>query len=807
MWRDIRYAVQGLWKSPAFTVSATLALGLAIGANAAIFGLLDGLWFRPPGIANAGRLVRVFSTTATEREGLWSYPEYLALRDEATSFDGVVAQGRRGATMAAADGTPELLYANVVSTNFFTTLGINAAAGRLFGPGDEAALESQPGVVLGHSFWLRRFGGDPSIVGRTIRLMRREPLTVTVLGVLPASFRDIEAAGDRDLWMPPPTWVRLTNRGEFERREERWFDVFAVRTRGTGVRTADTDVARIASNLAAAFPVTNTGRSGRAADDFDHRVERGGVNAKALLGLVLLVVLITCVNVANLLLARGAARTREIAVRVALGAGRARLLRQLMTESLLLGLLGAIAGFTFALWLIRLMPALVGVPPGARSFTVFQVDARVLLFTFIVTILTTCLFGIVPSWLAATADVAPLIKGGAGGGDPRVDRRVRQALVISQIAISVVLLCGAAVMTRSFIETRRADVGVTRKPLLSAWISGQEFTRASVREALDRVARTPGVVRASIAIRAPLSLSGGGRALPLYFPDRPPAPGEGLPEVKLNAVSADYFATTGTRLLAGRVFIRDDEVPGEPVIVVSEQFERRFFPGASAIGARVQPGGAKAPVHRVIGVVQDAVINDIDEPAEPYCYVPYFRGDYGEVTFLVQTAGDAGAFTSTLKQTLKDVDPRLDPRRVVTMRDYMEYSASRFRATAALAAALGLVGLILTVLGIYGVISYRTARRTREIGIRMALGARRQDVVRLIVSEGAVVGATGVMIGIAAALLVTKSMASMLFRVTAWDPVSFTLAAIVVFGLACLATAVPAMRATRVAPSTALRDA
>jgi putative ABC transport system permease protein len=492
---------------------------------------------------------------------------------------------------------------------------------------------------------------------------------------------------------------------------------------------------------------------------------------------------------------------------VALGAGRVRLLRQLMTESLLLGLFGAIAGLVFAMWLIRLMPALLGVPPGGRSFTLFQADARVLLFTLLVTLLTTCLFGIVPSWLSARADVAPLIKGGAAGGDARAERRLRQALVISQIAISVVLLCGAAVMTRSFIETRRADVGVTRKPLLSAWISAQDFTQPSVRAALDRLAAVPGAVHAAVAIRAPLSLSGGGRAMPVYFPNQPPAPGEGLPEVKVNAVSADYFTTVGTRLIAGRAFTRDDETPGEPVVVVSQQFERRFFPGRSAVGARVRPGGANAPEHRIVGVVQDAVIAEIDEPAEPYFYLPFFRGSYGEVTFLVQTAADAGAFTTTLKQVLTRVDRRLDPRRVVTMQDYMAYSASRYRATAALAAALGTVGLLLTALGIYGVVSYRTARRRREIGIRMALGAGVHDVLRMVVREGAMAAAAGVAIGIAAALLVTRSMASMLFRVDAWDPMSFAAAALVVFALASVATIVPARRATRVAPSEALRDA
>ena len=805
MWRDVRYAVQGLWRSPVFTLSATLALGLAIGANATIFGLVDAQWLRPPGVAGPGELVRIFSTTPTDTTGTWSYPEYRALVDESASFAGVIAKGGRGATMAAADGTPELLLVNVVSMNFFTTLGVTPAIGRVFATGDEPALEQQPGVVLGYAFWQRRFGGNPSIVGQTIRLNRSGAVPVTVLGVLPRSFRDLDAAGDRDLWLPPPTWVRLSNRSEFEDRDFRWFEVMARKRAGVSVAAAQADVLHVAATLSTAYPATNAGRAARVISDFDYRLENGGTNAEALFGLVLLVVLITCVNVANLLLARGAARTREIAVRVALGAGRARLLRQLMTESAILGMLGAIAGFTLSLWLTRLMPALLGTPPGFRSFTLFQVDGRVLLFTLAVTILTTCLFGVLPSWLSTRADVAPLIKGTAVAAGGRGDRRVRQALVISQIAVAVVLLCGAAVLARSFAETNRADLGVTRKPLASAWVTGEPFTKEAVVEGLRRLQGIAGVTHAAIALRAPLSLSGNGYARPVYFPEQPAAPAEGLPQIKLNTVSATYFETIGTRLLRGRVFTADEDGPGEPVMVVNEAFEAKYFPGG-AIGQRAQPGGQTALVHRIIGVVQNSVINEIGEPPEPYFYLPYWREDFGEITFLVQTSTNAAAFVPIIKQTLKGVDPHLDPRRVITMRDYMEYSARTFRATAALAGALGIVGLILTILGVYGVVAYRTSWRTREIGIRMALGARRGEVLALIVREGAMTALIGIAIGIPAALAVTRELASMLFHVSPWDALSFSTVAVIVFGLACLATLVPAIRATRIAPSRALRD-
>ena len=808
MWRDVRYAVQGFWRSPVFTVSAVLALGLAIGANATIFGLIDGLWFRPPGVARPGEIVRVFSTTPAERDGYWSYPEYLALRDQTSSFAGVVAKGPRGVSMPGTDGTPELLLVNVVTTNFFTTLGVAPAAGRLFTPADEASLAAEPGVVLGHEFWRRRFGSDPSIVGQTIRLMRGVPVLVTVLGVLPETFRDLDAATDRDLWLPPATWVRLSNPRELEGRDDRWFQVTARRRPGVSVQAADADVVRIASNLAAAYPATNAGRGARAISDLSYRVQNGGDNATALLGLVLLVVLITCVNVANLLLARAAARTRELAVRVALGATRRRLVRQLMTESAILGGLGALAGLTLSLWLIGLLPALVGTPPGFRSFLLFQADARVFAFTLAITMVTTFLFGIAPSWMATRTDVVALMKGEATAlGPRRSDRVLQQVLVISQVAVSLVLLCAAAVLARSFAETGRADLGVTRKPLLTAWITGEDFTKAAVTEALRRVEALPGVTHAAIAVRAPLSLSGGGMARPVYFPEQPPAPGEGLPQVRFNPVSAGYFETVGTRLLRGRLFSSQDEGPGEPVIVVNEQFERQYFPGRSAIDQRVQPGGPSAPMHRIVGIVQDAVINDIGESPEPYFYLPYWRQPFGEVTFLVQVAGDPAALAPALKATLKGVDPHLDPRRILTMRDYIDYAARTYRATAVLAAVLAGVGLLLTVLGIYGVVAYRTANRTREIGIRVALGARRGEVVRLVMREGAVLAALGLAIGVPAALASTRVLGALVFRVSVWDPPAFGAAAVVLFLSVCAATAIPAWRATRITPSTALRDA
>jgi predicted permease len=500
MWRDIRYAAHGLRRNPLFTLAAVLALGLAIGANATIFGLADGLWLRPPAVTRPGDLVRVFQTTETSAYGTFSFPEYTTLRDETSSFGGVIARGRRGAVMAGADGLPELLLANVVSLNFFTALGVTPEHGRVFTPDDEAALEADPGIVLGHAFWRRRFGGDPSIVGQSIDLGREGRLPVRVLGVLPESFRELDADSDRDLWMPPETWAAMSGRDEFQAQDNRWFDVVGRLGEGIGVDAAHDEVVALAAGMARDFPGTNAGRSARAVSDIGYRLETGGVNAMALLGLVLIVVLITCVNIANLLLARTAARTRELAVRVALGAGRWPLVRQLMVESGLIGALGAVCGLLVAAWLFRLVPGILVEPPGFRSFAVFEADARVVMFTVGLTLVTTFLFGIVPALVATRTDVAVVIKGeSAMGGSRRLDRTFRQVLVVGQVAVSLVLLYAASVLAQSFVEARSADLGFARRPILAVWVPFGAAPQVLTSDASRQLEQLPGVTHVAVA--------------------------------------------------------------------------------------------------------------------------------------------------------------------------------------------------------------------------------------------------------------------------------------------------------------------
>jgi predicted permease len=801
MVRDLKNAARALAGARTFTFAAVLALAIAIGANGAIFALVDALWFRPPGVRDAATIVRVYATNLSERDAPWSWPEFEDVGAHASSFDDVAVRGRRGAMLTAGDGTQELLLVNVVSTNFFEMLGVRPAVGRLFGPDDERTLEAAPAAVLGHAFWQNYFGGDPAIVGRTIQLGRGRPVAVTIMGVLPASFRDLEASADRDLWLPPQTWVRIGgDRREFEARDDRWFEMVARRRANVTVERAGVEMATLARTFAADFPSTNAGRGARVVSDRTERLERGGVAAKAMLALVLLIVLITCVNVANLLLARASARSQDLAVRLALGAPRWRLVRQLAAESLILGGLGALGGLIVASWLIRLLPALMTSPPGMRAMVVFATDGRVVLFTAAVTVLTTVLTGLAPAWFGARTDLVTTIKSATGASTR--GGALRRVLVVAQVAISLVLLCVSIDLARSFVAASTSDLGFKRQGILTLWTTFGSNDRDTSDEAVRQLDALPGVDEVAVAIRAPLSLSGGGLALPVSVPGAP-HDARRLPEVKFNAVSANYFDVLGTKVVRGRPFTSDEQQAGELTVVVSEQFARQFFAGRNPLGERIVV--AAAP-YRIVGIAQDAVVNEIGEDPQPYMYLPYSRGSYGEQTFLLETAGSPGAIASAARATLRRVHAGLEPRRMITMADYVEFAASLHRTTAALACLLAIVGLVLTAVGVYGVVAYQTNRRSKEIGIRMALGAFDRQVMRLVLRDGMGLGLVGVAAGLPLALAATKMVASMLVGVTPWHAASFAGAGAILLAAIAAATMIPAWRATRIEAARALRS-
>ncbi len=807
MLRDFRFAFRVLTARPAFTLVATLSLALGIGANSAIFSLVDAFWFRPFDVPRSGEIVRLFSTTDQEPEGSLSYPEFLELQKQARTLREVVAVGGRGLTLVEGD-SQELISLNLVSPNFFTALGIRPALGRLFSPSD--GTDGAVTVVLGHSFWERHFGGDPAIVGKPIRVQRATALSVTVIGVLPAGFRDVETGADRDLWFSSPSWTRLGEPVELQTRGNRWFTVLGRLAPGASVKSANAEMQTIAARLAASWPESNRGRRATLVSDLRYRLKQAGTNGLALLGIVLLVVLISSLNVANLLLSRAVSRGTEMAVRLAMGANRLRLVRQLMAENLLLGAAGFALSLAVGGALIRILPWLIVAPPGFHDPTVFQFDSRVLWFSLAVSLTTVVLFGLAPAWKSARPNLVPALKGEAAfptASSSWARRRwpLRNILVVAQIAVSLTLLASAGVLVRSFSNTRSGDLGFARKQLLLVWMAAKDAQPPLYRQIVARFEALPGVRRVAVAVRAPLSLSSNGMFRRVTFPTRPDLAGAPPFEIKYNSVSANFLEAMGTPLLRGRGFEPRDETAGVNSVLINEQMAQRFWPREDAVGKSVHLGGVRGKDYTVIGVAKNAPINAVGETWEPYFYLPYWANFEQEATFLLETTGDATALAQSARQALKQVDRRLNPLTITTEGDLIRYSAMPYQVTAELVGGLGILGLLLTAVGLYGVVSYSTAQRTREIGIRMALGADRVDTLALVLREVARLGIAGLGVGLPLAMIATRLFSSLLFGVGPWHIPTFVAAALVLLTVLFIAGFVPARRATGIEPSSALR--
>ncbi len=796
MIRDFRLAVRLLASRPAFTFVAALSLALGIGANSAIFSLVDALWFRPIAVPDANRLVRVFGVTDQDSGAALSYPEYLDLKQSPALTD-VVAIGGRGASLIEND-TRHLQTLNLVTPNFFTALGIKPALGRVFTLDDrDDALV----VVLGESFWRSHYGADPSIIGKQIRIQRGRDVLVTVIGVLPKTFRALDNNSDRDLWFPLGSWRQLGDWSELEARNRRWFRVVARLAPGATIASANAQLAAVAKRMADASPATNQGRRLRAVSDLQYRLDQGGIIGLALLAVVILVVTICSVNVANLLRSRAGFRTKEMAIRAALGASRARLIRQLMAENIVLGFTGLMLGLAIGAALISILPALFVPPPGIHRIVDFNFDDRLLIFSLTISLVTIVLFGLAPAVRSARPNVVPALKGEPASS---LSRRwpLRNWLAVAQVAISMTLLACAGVLVESFVKTRTADLGFARNPLLLVWMSASAKP-AEYRQAIGAFEALPGVRSVAAAVRAPLSLSSNGMFRRVTFPGRPEFANDPPFEIKYNAITSNFLTTMGTPILRGRGFERSDENPGAASVLINERMAQRFWPGQDAIGKTIAIEGKP---HIVIGITKNAPINEVGEPPEPYLYLSYWANFETEVTFMLETQGDPSALAQAARLALKSINPAFDPNTITTENELIRFSAQRFQVTAELVATLGLLGLILTSVGLYGVISYGVTQRTRELGIRVALGADRRDTLLLVLREVGAVGAIGMGTGLPMALAATRGFSSLLFGVSPWDAQAFAASAIVLAAVLLFAGWVPARRATSIDPSAALRS-
>ena len=814
--QDIRFALRQLRKSPGFTLTVVVMLALGIGSSSAIFCLMDGLWLHPMRVPHPGQLARIFATTEQDQAGAFSYPEYQTLAQRLTAFKGpdtgLIAIGDRGSLMPRPDGTSTLLLTNVVSSNFFSVLGVRPLLGRAFTSQDAERLRTHPGVVLGYSCWQREFGSDRNIVGRQIALRhgKNSVSQVDVWGVLPPTFREIDPDSDRDLWMPAETWAAVVDPMELTSKTFRWFNVLGRLAPGATVAQANDQVAAAAGALAAAAPADNHGRGARAVSDFSYCMSKAGTSGLVLFAIVGGVVLLAIVNVAHLLLARALARSPEVALRISLGGRRWVVARQLLVENLLLGALGLVAGLGLAAGIAALLPRLLVEEPAmlvqlGSPGNNFQLDGRVFLFAGSLALVTMLLLALIPLRAVARPQLLPMLQAGAVTRTAGKIPALRRAAIWLQIAVSFALLVSTGALVRSFVNTRTQPIGLTRNQVLLAWTQEPE---APVRDAVvERMKALPGVERVAYAIRAPLSLSESGIAVKTLLPSHPEL--RDPVSIKFNAVSANFLDVTGTRIVRGRSLTAADDADGVAVVLINQAMAQKYWPGQNSLGQVVRLASANIDA-RVVGVTENSPISQVGELAEPYLYVPFHfyqshLSNMGEITFAIETGQNAMSMAQAARQVLIHTDPLLDPMMMTSLPELIRYSTGDFQMMAELVSVLGLIGLALTVAGLYGFLAFRVTQRRREIGIRMALGATREATAWLILSDTARMAAIGLAIGLVLAVAAARVESAVLFGVRPLDALSLVGALCVLLVAVAAAAWLPARRAASIEPMQALR--
>jgi predicted permease len=834
MIQDLRYGARMLLKSKMFTLVAALSLALGIGANTAIFSLINALMLRTLPVKDAHELALFTVVRAQGPDYLLTRPFYEMVRDRNQSFTGVIATGNVGrARMTApepgAAGAVESAQRQEVSGNFFSVLGVGAVVGRTLTEAVDNPTGPEPAAVISHEFWQRRFGLDPAVVGRRITV---NDTAVTIVGVAPPGFFGIEVGTRPELWMP----IRALNNPNLRQRIA-WTEQVMGRLRpGVSMAQAQAEMdiffRQYLDDLAGAQGANWTPTQRQRHFETRIRLESGSAGwtdlrqkfqrpLLILMMTVALTLLIACVNIANLLLARAASRRKEIAVRLSLGAGRFRLIRQLLTESVLLAMLGGAAGLLFARACLRAL--VVYLPQQTRGVLDVAPDARVLIFTLAVSVLTGLLFGLAPAWRATRLDLTASLKDQTGASAGRSRMALNKLLVVTQVALSLFLLIGAGLFVRSLRNLRTLDAGINYENIVQFSIdpgSGYDIAqRANLyKQMLARLEALPGARSATFSAGG--LLSGDLMALNVTVPGYTPVPDENMACNSLT-VGPRFFETMKMPLGAGRDFGPQDERPASsgnnpgfkgfdpsqnlaetPPLpaVINQAMARYFFGQQNPIGKRFTVRLTGQP-YEIIGVVKDSkYMNLREQPPRTYYTYGSFRG-----TFQLRTDGDPAGYAATIHGLAREMDPRLQVFRLRTMKDVVDESLVQERFIAQIASAFSLFALLLACVGLYGVMSYAVARRTNEIGVRMALGARGADVVRMVMKETMLLVAVGMAVGLGAALATTRLISSLLFELSPNDPVTIAAAALLMVAVAALAGYLPARRASRVDPMEALR--
>ncbi len=804
--QDIRYAVRVCVRTPGFTAVAVLALALGIGANTAIFTIVNAVLLERLPFRDPDRIVALWehSSRRPGRNNVLGPSQFVRWRERATAFDlmAALADTRQNLT---GSGAPEEVVVQIVTGDFFPILGVPPLVGRTFT--DEETRDPQANVVvLGYELWQRRFGGDPEIVGRAIQLNARP---VTVVGVMPPGFtlfiKEGSLAGKpSDLWAP---YVLPADARDFGGR---FLEAVARLKPGVSVREAQTQLTAIARVLERETPERNANWGARVIALHD---ELSGEYRRALLilaGAVAFVLLIACANVANLLLARGAARQREIAIRVALGALRGRVVRQLLTESLVLAVLGGLTGLLVAVWGLKVLLALS--PVDLTTTANLRLSYPVLAFTVTISLLTAIICGLAPAFEGTKADVQETIKDGGRqiGGSVR-RRRMRQAFVISEIALAVVLLVGAGLMLRSLDSLRRVNPGYSttniltmRLQLPAAKYRNDEERVRFFQGATVRIRELPGVQSVGAVSYLPLTGLGAGTRFTIEG-QPPPPPGQDY-VTNVSVCDNGYFSALNVPLVTGRFFTEREMREKSNVVIVSESLVRTYFPRENPIGKRLSISMSSPIVPtEIVGVVGDIRFQDLTAAPQPTTYWPHPQLAYGAMTVTVRTATEPLSLAPAVEQAIRTLDKDQPVSDVRTMNQWVAKSLAQARFSSTLLATFAALALLLAAIGIYGVMSYAVSQRTSEIGIRLALGAQAGQILRMIVVGAMRLAAFGLAIGIVLALVLGRTITKLLYETTGADPVTFAASVLVLGAVAILASYLPARRASRIAPVDALR--
>jgi putative ABC transport system permease protein len=801
IWQDVRYGSRMLRKHPGFSLMAIVTLALGIGANTAIFSIVNGVLLSPLPYPEPNQLDTVFQRNSPENRFGISVADFLGLEKEYPKIGSVAAFTHRAVTLTGGE-RPEQIKATFATAGFFKTLGVNPARGRTFVPGEDRP-ETDPVVVISHGFWQRQLAGNAGIIGQRLTL---DGIGYTVIGIMPQGFV-APSSTTPDLW-PILQLQSPKRRGPFTLR------VIARRNTGVSEQQGREELQRIAREVYAqwahTFPDTNATYVSTPLKQA--LVGDIGTTLLVLLGAVGCVLLLASVNVANLLLARASTRQQEIAIRAALGAGRLRLVRQLFTESLLLAVLGGAAGLLLAVWGVDLLLALS--PGTIPRMDQVRVDGFVLGFAALGTFLSCLVFGLVPALYNVNPDLGePLKGGGRGSAEVPGRRRLRDLLVITEFALALPLLIGAGLMINSFMRLQQVNPGfdpdhllTVRLPLPAQKYPKEEQAANFHKEMMRKIQTLPGIKSASISTDLPLE---GGHTNDFDLEIRPTPPGTSAEVAEFTSISPEYFRTLGIPLLKGRYLSEQDNMDAPPVMVISETMAKRYFPNEDPIGMRLKTGGCtECPWTTIVGVVGDVKSEGLGAEGGPAMYCPYTQESFNirGMTLVLRTEGDPASLVAALRREVNSIDPDLALADIKTMDQLMSDSLGRSRYGGVLLGIFAIVALTLAAVGIYGVIAYAVSQRTHEIGIRIALGASKRDIFRLVVWHGMILSVIGVAIGVGASLMLTRYLSSLLYGVSSTDPATFTSVVLLLITVALLACSIPARRATRVDPMNALRQ-